>query len=150
MGDLPAVAIAAELAVQENSLADPKALRQPAAVGAEENQLHRVVAGAGVHATGRSAAPRRCLVPLDLDQQRHHLSLDGVAQVGPGRRVDSASRQMGQKLDAAGIRPAQQACCRLGHGGTYPWQGGQRREQRVEERRPQVAGARLGRDRRFG
>ena len=84
-------------------------------------------------------------MPLDLDLERHHLSFVRVAQTGARRRVDPPARQMGEELDRPWVGPAEQAHRRRGDCRTHAGQCRQRREQRMEERRPQIVRVRLGR-----
>ncbi|MEY9827202.1 hypothetical protein ABIF75_010848 [Bradyrhizobium japonicum] len=83
-------------------LANRQQLFDIAGLGAEEGQYDVAGVVAGIHEIGRAGvARRRWAVAIDGDLQRHHGSLDGVADLWPRTAVDDLARQMQQQVNQA-------------------------------------------------
>ena len=81
-------------------LAHRQQLFDIAGFGAEEGQHDVAGVVAGIDQIGRAGvARRRRAMAIDGDLQRHHGSLDGVADLWPRPAVDDLARQMQQQVD---------------------------------------------------
>ena len=81
-------------------VADRQQFFDIAGLGAEKGQHHVAGVVAGIDEVRRARiARRRRPVAVDGDFQRHHGSLNGVADLRPRPAVDHAGRQMQQQID---------------------------------------------------
>ena len=100
MHDLRDAVVHLERAGDVALLADRQQLLDIAGLGAEERQHDVAGVVAGIDEVRRARVARRGrAVAIDGDLQRHHGSLDRVADFWPGPAVDDLARQMQQQVD---------------------------------------------------